>query len=68
VTEVLQAGMAEVPDSARDAVLARAAGLSADARQLLDVAALTGARVESRLLEAATVCPPRPSTNCSRAG
>jgi predicted ATPase len=58
VTEVLQAGMAEVPDSARDAVLARASGLSADARQLLDVAALTGARVESRLLEAATVCPP----------
>jgi hypothetical protein len=58
VTEVLQAGMAEVPDSARDAVLARAAGLSADARQLLDVAALTGARVESRLLEAAAVCPP----------
>ena len=30
VTEVLPAGMAEVPASARDAVLARAAGLSAD--------------------------------------
>ena len=58
VTEVLQAGMAEVPDSARDAVLSRAAGLSANARQLLDVAALTGARVESRLLEAAAVSPP----------
>jgi predicted ATPase len=58
VTEVLQAGMAEVPDSARDAVLARAAGLSAGARQLLDVAALTGARVEPRLLEAATAGPP----------
>ena len=29
VTEVLQAGMAKVPASARDAVLARAAGLSA---------------------------------------
>src|SRR5215472_4089379 len=58
VTEVLQAGMAEVPDSARDAVLARAAGLSADARQLLEVAALTGARAEPRLLQAATACRP----------
>ena len=58
VTEVLQAGMAEVPASARDAVLARAAGLSADARQLLEVAALTGARVEAGLLEATAGCPP----------
>ena len=58
VTEVLRAGMAEVPASARDAVLARAAGLSADARQLLEVAALTGARVNAGLLEAAAGCPP----------
>jgi DNA-binding CsgD family transcriptional regulator/tetratricopeptide (TPR) repeat protein len=58
VTEVLQAGAAKVPVSARDAVLARAAGLSADARQLLEVAALTGARVEAGLLEAAAGCPP----------
>ena len=58
VNEVLQAGMAEVPASARDAVLARAAGLSADARQLLEVAALTGARAEAGLLEAAAGCPP----------
>jgi len=58
VTEVLQAGMAEVPASARDAVLARAAGLSAGARQLLEVAALTGARAEAGLLEAAAGCPP----------
>ena len=58
VTEVLRAGMAEVPASARDAVLARAAGLGADARQLLEVAALTGARVEAGLLEATTGCPP----------
>jgi len=59
VTEVLQAGMAQVPASARDAVLARAAGLSADARQLLEVTALTGARVRATLLEVATGCPPR---------
>jgi DNA-binding CsgD family transcriptional regulator len=58
VTEVLQAGMTQVPASARDAVLARAAGLSSDGRQLLEVAALTGARVEPRLLEAAAGCPP----------
>ena len=58
VTEVLQAGMAEVPASARDAVLARAAGLSTDARQLLEVAALTGARVEAGLLEATAGCLP----------
>jgi DNA-binding CsgD family transcriptional regulator/tetratricopeptide (TPR) repeat protein len=58
VTEVLQAGMAEVPVSARDAVLARAAGLSACARKLLEVAALTGARVEPALLEATAGGPP----------
>jgi DNA-binding CsgD family transcriptional regulator len=50
--------MAEVPASARDAVLARAAGLGADSRQLLEVAALTGARVEAGLLEATAGCPP----------
>jgi DNA-binding CsgD family transcriptional regulator/tetratricopeptide (TPR) repeat protein len=58
VTEVLQAGMTQVPASARDAVLARAAGLNGDGRQLLEVAALTGARVEPRLLEAAAAGPP----------
>jgi DNA-binding CsgD family transcriptional regulator/tetratricopeptide (TPR) repeat protein len=50
VTEVLQAGTGVVPPSARDAVLARVARLGADARQVLDVAALTGTRVEARLL------------------
>src|SRR5215467_2798225 len=58
VTEVVQAGTAEVPASARDAVLARAARLDADARGLLDVAALIGTRVELRLLESVTACPP----------
>ena len=58
VTEVLRAGMDEVPPSARDAVLARAARLGAGAREVLDVAALTGARVEARLLESVTGCPP----------
>ncbi len=58
VTEVVQAGMAEVPPSARDAVLARAGRLSSDSREVLDVAALTGTRVELRLVESVTACPP----------
>jgi DNA-binding CsgD family transcriptional regulator len=58
LTEVLRAGNEAVPVSARDAVLARAARLSGDAREVLDVAALTGTRVELRLLEAVTGCPP----------
>jgi DNA-binding CsgD family transcriptional regulator/tetratricopeptide (TPR) repeat protein len=58
VTEVLRAGVEEVPPSARDAVLARAARLGDGAREVLDVAALTGARVEARLLESVTGCQP----------
>jgi DNA-binding CsgD family transcriptional regulator/tetratricopeptide (TPR) repeat protein len=58
VTEVLRARVDEVPPSARDAVLARAARLSGGAREVLDVAALTGARVEARLLESVTGCAP----------
>jgi DNA-binding CsgD family transcriptional regulator/tetratricopeptide (TPR) repeat protein len=58
VTEVLRAGMGEVPVSARDAVLARAARLDGDSREVLEVAALTGSRVEVALLEAVTGCPP----------
>ena len=52
ITEVLQAGMREVPAAARDAVLARAARLGAEAREVLDVAALLGSRVEPELIEA----------------
>jgi DNA-binding SARP family transcriptional activator len=58
VTEVLRAGMGQVPPSARDVVLARAARLSVGPREVLDVAALTGARVEVRLLESVTGCQP----------
>jgi DNA-binding CsgD family transcriptional regulator/tetratricopeptide (TPR) repeat protein len=52
ITEVLQAGMREVPAAARDAVLARAARLGAQARELLDVTALLGTKVEPDLIEA----------------
>jgi DNA-binding CsgD family transcriptional regulator/tetratricopeptide (TPR) repeat protein len=58
VTEALRSGMAEVPPSARDAVLARAARLSGASREVLDVAALTGRQVEARLLRSVTGCSP----------
>jgi DNA-binding CsgD family transcriptional regulator/tetratricopeptide (TPR) repeat protein len=58
VTEVLQAGTGEVPSSARDTVLARAARLSGASRAVLDVAALAGRRVELPLLAAVIPCPP----------
>ena len=54
VTEVVASGMDEVPESARDAVLARVSRLGARARDVLDVAALIGAGVEFPLLEAVT--------------
>jgi DNA-binding CsgD family transcriptional regulator/tetratricopeptide (TPR) repeat protein len=57
VTEVVQSGMGQVPPSARDAVLARVARLDTGARDVLDAAALIGARVELGLLEAVTGSP-----------
>ena len=50
VTEVLECGAHEVPPSAREAVLARVARLSADARKTLEAAAVIGSRVEVDLL------------------
>ena len=58
MTEVVQSGIGQVPPSARDAVLARAARLSGAARAVLDAAALIGTRVEPVLLESVTGCPP----------
>ncbi|HSP73114.1 MAG TPA: AAA family ATPase, partial [Gaiellaceae bacterium] len=52
VTEALAAGGAIVPDSVRDAVLARAARLGAGARALLDAVAIAPPRAELWLLEA----------------
>jgi DNA-binding CsgD family transcriptional regulator/tetratricopeptide (TPR) repeat protein len=53
VTEVLAAGGAErVPDTVRDAVLARMARLSAPARRLLGAVAIVPGQVELWLLEA----------------
>ena len=50
VTEVLQTAAGELPTSVRDAVLARVAGLGSDARQVLDVASLVGARMQPDFL------------------
>ena len=50
VREVLEAGLGEVPDSARDVVLARAARLDPKARETLEAAALIGGIVDQRLL------------------
>ncbi|HTT53697.1 MAG TPA: AAA family ATPase [Streptosporangiaceae bacterium] len=58
VTEVVQSGMGEVPPSARDAVLARAARLRAGPRAVLDAAALTGTQAELTLLDTVAGCPP----------
>ena len=50
VTELLHAGGAPLPTSARDAVLASVARLSAAARSTVEAAALTGPRVQPELL------------------
>ena len=58
VSQAVQAGMGDVPASARDAVLARAARLGSDSRAVLDDAALIGTRVEVALLDSVAGCPP----------
>jgi DNA-binding CsgD family transcriptional regulator len=52
VSEALAAGGGEIPETVRDAVLARAARLDDDARTLLDAVAIEPARAELWLLEA----------------
>ena len=54
VTEILQTTGGDLPTSVRDAVLARVAGLSQEARHLLDVASLVGGRMQPDLLVAVT--------------
>jgi len=52
VTEILATEGAELPETIRDAVLARAATLEPDERRLLDIVAVVPARAELWLLEA----------------
>jgi DNA-binding CsgD family transcriptional regulator/tetratricopeptide (TPR) repeat protein len=57
VHEVLEAGLGEIPGSARDAVLARAARLGPKARETLQAAALIGGTVDERLLRRVVAGP-----------
>jgi predicted ATPase len=67
-TEVLAAGAVGVPESVRDAVLARAAGLSESGRNVLDAAAVIGGRVELELLEVVLDESPYALDECLAAG
>ena len=58
VTEMVAAGTSDVPRTARDAVLARAARLGDEAWQVLSYASLIGIRIEPGLLRDATQVPP----------
>ncbi len=58
VSQAVEAGMDDVPATARDAVLARAARLGSDPRAVLDAAALIGTRIEVTLLDPVAGCQP----------
>jgi DNA-binding CsgD family transcriptional regulator/tetratricopeptide (TPR) repeat protein len=67
-TEVLASGHDAVPDTVRDAVLARAAPLSPAARALLDAVAVVPQQAEMWLLDAITHSPPGTFEECLRSG
>ena len=69
VTEALaSAGDEEIPSTVRDAVLARAARLSADARSLLDAVAVAPPRAELWLLESVSPSQFRALGECIGSG
>jgi len=55
VSELIEGGVRGVPSSARDAVLSRAARLSRLGRDAIEMAALIGTQVETRLLESCEI-------------
>lgn len=68
VTEVLAAGTAGIPPTVRDAVLARSARLSPEAREVLDAAAVIGARAETWLLNEVSSRPEEAISECLESG
>jgi DNA-binding SARP family transcriptional activator len=68
VTEVLAAGGSGVPATVRDAVLARLAGVSADARDLVQRLAVVPSRADRRLAEHLAGGRPDPLVEAERAG
>jgi DNA-binding CsgD family transcriptional regulator/tetratricopeptide (TPR) repeat protein len=68
VSEVLAAGTPELPASVRDAVLARTAGLSDDARRVLGAAAVLGSPADLRLLTTVSEAPAAAVDECVRRG
>ncbi len=68
VTEALAAADAALPDTIRDAVLARSARLSPSARLLLDAVAVIPGRTEVWLLDALQTLPAGAVDECLHAG
>jgi DNA-binding CsgD family transcriptional regulator len=68
VTEVLAAAGSNVPDTVRDAVLARSSRLSEGARGVLAAAAVLGQPAELWLLTSVSGCPPAAVDECVAAG
>ena len=68
VTEVLASDADGIPETVRDAVLARAARLSLSGRATLDAAAMIGARVEPGLLSVVTGVEVSAAEECLAAG
>ena len=68
VTEVLAAGESSVPDTVRDAVLARVTPLSVEARALIDAVAIIPRRAEMWLLDRFAPSPAGTLEECLRSG
>lgn len=68
ITEVLGSGGSGIPATVRDAVLARAARLSPQARTVLEAAAVIGQRIEPRLLAQTVDLEPSAVDECITVG